>query len=512
MAFPDMPLRRILRAGPFGLALAAGMAASPVASPSPLPGAAPARPNVVLLLVDDLGACDLGCTGGRLARTPNIDALAAQGALFTQAYSAGPVCSPSRAALLTGRSPAALGITDWIPGDHPKGMPLETPSTRTALPSGVPTIAGALRDAGYRTCSIGKWHLGGTGSLPTDHGFVANMFGSDAGQPSSYFFPFGKGDADAWQVRPLPDGAKAGDELTELQGREAAARIRAAARDGVPYFLYLPFYAVHAPLQAPDPEVAAMRARAVELGVARAQPTYAAMIERVDAAVGQVLRAIDESGGAGRTLVILTSDNGGVEGVGDMGPLRGFKGTLYEGGIRVPLTVRWPGVSAAGARVDAPVTGMDVAATMLDAAGVSFSDADRAQVEGSSVRPLLAAAPRNVPASDGAGAAPRTDAGAAWRERPVFWHYPHYHTPERPPASAVRIGNWKLIRHDGTAVTELYDLAADPSETTDLAARDPGRVTAMASALDQWLARRSAARARPASASFSPEAPRSVDP
>ena len=512
MAFPNTPFRRILRAAVFGAALAAGIAASPVAPPAASLAAAPARPNVVMLLVDDLGACDFGCTGGRLARTPNIDALAAQGVLFTQAYSAGPVCSPSRAALLTGRSPAALGVTDWIPGDHPKGMPLETPSTRTALPAVVPTIAGALRDAGYRTLSIGKWHLGGTGSLPTDHGFAVNMFGSDAGQPSSYFFPFGKGTTDAWQVRPLPEGAKAGDELTELQGREACARIRAAARDGVPYFLYLPFYAVHAPLQAPEPEVSAMRARAAELGIARAQPTYAAMIERVDATVGQVLRAIEESGATGSTVVILTSDNGGVEGVGDMGSLRGFKGTLYEGGIRVPLVVRWPGVTTAGAHVDAPVTGMDVAATVLDAAGASFAESDRAQVEGRSVRALLASVPLAPPASAASGIAPSADALAAWRARPVFWHYPHYHTPKRPPASAVRIGNWKLIRHDGTAVMELYDLAADPSEHHDLAAQDPARAAAMAATLDHWLAQRSAARARPTAASFSPEAPRSVDP
>ena len=494
MAFTTAPLRRILHGAMFGAALAAGLAASPVDPPA----AAPARPNVVLILIDDLGACDFGCTGGRLARTPNIDALAAQGALFTQAYSAGPVCSPSRAALLTGRSPAALGITDWIPGDHPKGMPLETPSTRTALPAGVPTVAGALRDAGYRTLSIGKWHLGGMGSLPTDHGFAVNMFGSDAGQPSSYFFPFGKGDTDAWQVRPLPEGAKAGDELTELQGREACARIRSAVRDGAPYFLYLPFYAVHAPLQAPDPEVSALRARAAELGIARAQPTYAAMIERVDAAVGQVLRAIEESGKAGSTVVILTSDNGGVEGVGDMGSLRGFKGTLYEGGIRVPLMLRWPGVATAGVRVDVPVTGMDLSATVLDAAGASFAAADRSKVEGSSVRPLLATAPVAAPASAGSGTAPAADALAAWRARPVCWHYPHYHTPKRPPASAVRIGNWKLIRHDGTAVIELYDLAADPSETSDLSAKDPDRVASMAATLDRWLTERSAARARPA--------------
>jgi len=393
MAFTTAPLRRILHVAMCGAALASGLAASPVVPPA----AAPARPNVVLILIDDLGACDFGCTGGRLARTPNIDALAAQGALFTQAYSAGPVCSPSRAALLTGRSPAALGITDWIPGDHPKGMPLETPSTRTALPAGVPTVAGALRDAGYRTLSIGKWHLGGMGSLPTDHGFAVNMFGSDAGQPSSYFFPFGKGDTDAWQVRPLPEGAKAGDELTELQGREACARIRSAVRDGAPYFLYLPFYAVHAPLQAPDPEVSALRARAAELGIARAQPTYAAMIERVDAAVGQVLRAIEESGKAGSTVVILTSDNGGVEGVGDMGSLRGFKGTLYEGGIRVPLMLRWPGVATAGVRVDVPVTGMDLSATVLDAAGASFAAADRSKVEGSSVRPPPMRSPPGAP-------------------------------------------------------------------------------------------------------------------
>ena len=167
----------------------------------------PDRPNVVLVVVDDLGSSDFSCTGGTRTRTPAIDRLASQGTSFTQAYAASPVCSPSRAALLTGRSPAALGITDWIPGDHPAGMPLRTPQTARALPAGVPTVAGALRAAGYRTASIGKWHLGGAGSLPTDHGFDVNLFGSEAGQPSSSRFPFGKGDGVFWQVRPLPPGA-----------------------------------------------------------------------------------------------------------------------------------------------------------------------------------------------------------------------------------------------------------------------------------------------------------------
>jgi arylsulfatase A-like enzyme len=166
------------------------LAATPPFAPVPR---VPDLPNVVVLLVDDMGAADLGCTGGKLARTPNIDRLASQGALFTQAYASSPVCSPSRAALLTGQSPARLGITDWIPGDHPKGMPLRTPDTATRLPAGVPTVARALHDAGYRTASIGKWHLGGDGSLPTGHGFDLNLLGSEAGQPSSYFFPFGTG-------------------------------------------------------------------------------------------------------------------------------------------------------------------------------------------------------------------------------------------------------------------------------------------------------------------------------
>jgi arylsulfatase A-like enzyme len=440
-----------------GLALVARAATPPIVPVERVPD----RPNVVLVVVDDLGSADFGCCGGSTP-TPAVDRLAAGGTRFTQAYAAAPVCSPSRAALLTGRSPAALRITDWIPGDHPAGMPLETPRTATALPAGVPTVATALRTAGYRTASIGKWHLGGAGSLPTDHGFDVNLFGSEAGQPSSYRFPFGKGAGDFWQVRPLPADAKAGDELTDLQAREAARFIEQSSRDGKPFFLYLPLFAVHAPLDAP----------------------YATMVARVDAAVARVLAALDDMGESGRTLVIVTGDNGGVERVGSNGTLRGFKGTLWEGGIRVPLVVRWPGVTKAGTRSDAPTVGQDLAATVLDAAGV----------------PALAAVPGDVPARSLRAPIQAAAAGSAhpagWDDRALLWHYPHYHTATRPPMTALREGNWKLVRFDGTDRVALHDLAADPDERTDLAARDPARAAAMAATMELMLAAIDAPRAR----------------
>ena len=439
----------------------------------------PDRPNVVLVVVDDLGSSDFSCTGGTRTRTPAIDRLASQGTSFTQAYAASPVCSPSRAALLTGRSPAALGITDWIPGDHPAGMPLATPQTARALPAGVPTVAGALRAAGYRTASIGKWHLGGAGSLPTDHGFDVNLFGSEAGQPSSYRFPFGKGDGDFWQVRPLPPGAKEGDELTDLQAREAARFIEQSSRDGKPFFLYLPLFAVHAPLDAP----------------------YATMVARVDAAVGRVLAALDDMGDAGRTLVIVTSDNGGVERVGDNGALRGFKGTLWEGGIRVPLIVRWPGVGAPGTRSDVATIGQDLAATILDAAGLPPPAGVAGAVHAQSLR---------VPAS---AAALDARHPAGWDDRPLLWHYPHYHTAQRPPMTALREGAWKLVRFDGTDRVELHDLSKDPEERSDLAAREPARAAAMTATMDRMLDAVHAPRATvPAAPAAVPAAPADAPP
>lgn len=440
-----------------------------LADGGPVPGQSPAasapRTNVVLVLVDDLGSADLACTGGK-APTPAIDGLAAGGVAFTQAYSASPVCSPSRAAILTGRSPAALGITDWIPGDHPKGVALRTPQTRTALAGGVPTVAAALRTAGYRTASIGKWHLGGEGSLPTDHGFEVNEFGSAAGHPSSYAFPFGKGAGDPWQVRPLPPDAAAGDELTDLQARGAVRFIERAAREGAPFFLYLPLYAVHSPLDVP----------------------YASMVERVDAAVGRVLAALDSSGQGDRTLVIVTSDNGGVEQVGNNGGLRGFKGTLWEGGIRVPLIIRWPGVSRAGTRSDAATIGQDLAATILDAAGVAPPAPVPGDVGARSLRAPIEAAATASPVPP------------AWRDRLLLWHYPHYHTATRPPMTALRRGPWKLVRFDGTDRVELHDLAADHAERTDLAAREPARTAEMLAEMDRMLAAVAAPRAEPAPA------------
>lgn len=440
-----------------GALLAAGGPAQDHATADPAP-----RMNVVLVLVDDLGSGDFACTGGTTA-TPAIDGLAATGTVFTQAYSASPVCSPSRAAILTGRSPAALGITDWIPGDRPAGVPLRTPRTRTALDGGIPTVAEALRSAGYRTASIGKWHLGGEGSLPTDHGFEANEFGSAAGHPSSYAFPFGKGAADPWQVRPLPPDAAAGDELTDLQARVAARFIERSTQEGRPFFLYLPLYAVHSPFQVP----------------------YASMVGRVDAAIARVLAAIDSSRQADRTMVIVTSDNGGVEQVGNNGGLRGFKGTLWEGGIRVPLIVRWPGVSRAGTRSDAATIGQDLSASVLDAAGVPPLARVPGDVEARSLR---------VPVEAAATASP---VPPAWHDRVLLWHYPHYHTATRPPMTALRRGAWKLVRFDGTDRIELHDLAADPAERTDLAGKEPARAAAMVADMDRMLAAVGAARAEP---------------
>jgi arylsulfatase A-like enzyme len=424
------------------------------------------QPNVVLIVADDLGWADLGCYGSKYHRTPNLDRLAAQGCRFTQAYAACPVCSPTRAALLTGKYPARLHLTDWLPGrgDRPDQRLLR-PDIRQQLPLEEQTLAEVLRAGGYATALIGKWHLGGVGFEPTRQGFDLNIAGDVTGTALSYWAPFAR------QGRTMPglEDAPAGQYLTDRLAIEAEKFID--AQRSRPFFLYLPHYAVHIPMTARPELVAGYPAWDGVPHGRQENPTYAAMLQSLDESVGKVLSKLDQLGLTERTLVIFTSDNGGLatlEGPNTPptinAPLREGKGWLYEGGLRVPLIVRWPGRIAP--RVDeTPVWSADLFATVKAFCGLQENDAT--PVDGVSLVPLLTAGQMPEP-------------------RALYWHYPHYSNQGGRPGCAIRDGSWKLIEHYETGRRELFNLARDPKESNNLAEQQPERTLAMAAKLAAW--------------------------
>ena len=433
------------------------------------PAACAAPPNVVLFLIDDLGWADLGCQGSDYYRTPNIDQLAAGGVRFTDAYAACAVCSPTRASILTGKYPARLMLTQWLPAgrwsptDHRKreGRFLR------ALPLEEITLAEALRESGYRTFHVGKWHLGSAPfSLPAQHGFDVNIGGDEHGAPGHYFFPYrGK-----WTVpttgepvhkQTLADGAD-GEYLTDRLTDEAIGLVREHADQ--PFFLHFAHYAVHTPLQAKAEMV--KKYAAVAKSGRQGKPAYAAMIESVDESVGRIVSTLDELGLGDNTLIIFTSDNGGFAGATSNAPLRANKGAHYEGGIRVPLIVRGPGVSRAGTTCEIPAITNDLYPTILSLAGLPSRPAQH--LDGVSLSPLL---------KGGAGAEPRS----------LFWHYPHYNRhPHSAPASIIRKGAWKLIEFLEDGRTELFNLEHDIGETNNLIGEQAVRAAEMRAELDAW--------------------------
>ncbi len=412
--------------------------------------------NVVLILADDLGWTDLGCYGSDLYQTPNIDQLARDGMKFTQNYSACTVCSPTRAALLTGKYPARLHITDWIPGLPPENPKLLVPDWTKYLPLEEATIADAFKAAGYATASIGKWHLGGAPYYPEHHGFDLNLAGTAAPSPQSYFAP--------WNIATLAEG-KDGDYLTDRLGDEAVHFIE--QRKEVPFFLYLPHFAVHTPIQGRPDLVAKYRAIR-RVGLKQRNAVYAAMVEGVDLTVGRIRKKLDELGLAQRTLIVFTSDNGGRVPTTSNLPLRVGKGSCYEGGTRVPLIIYWPGVTQPGRVSDTPVITMDLYPTLLEIANVR--DLAGHQPDGQSLVPLLR----------GQG---------TLRREALYWHYPHYQHYQlggTAPYAAIRQGNFKLIEFFADRRVELYNLARDIGETKNLASRMPEKVIQLRDRLHTW--------------------------
>ncbi len=445
-----------------------------LASGAPEPAKPPTKPNLVFILADDLGWADLGCYGSTFYETPHLDQLAAKGMRFTDAYAACSVCSPTRASILTGKYPARLHLTDWLPGrpDRPD-QKLRRPVILDHLPLAEVTLAKALREGGYRTGFIGKWHLGGTNYFPEHQGFDLNVGGCQRGSPPSYFSPY--------RIPTLRDGPK-GEYLTDRLTDEALKFIDGAG--GKPFLLYLSHYAVHNPQQAKADLIAKYKTKAARLpppagpeflpeGKNQArqiqnQPVYAAMVQSVDESVGRVMQKLADLGIEENTIVVFTSDNGGLstsEGAPTSNlPLRGGKGWHYEGGVREPLIVRWPGVTRRGSTCRAPMISTDYYPTFLEMAGLPLRP--QQHVDGVSLVPLLK--------------------GGAQPERPLFWHYPHYSNQGGGPGGAVRVGDYKLIEWFEDMRVELFNLKDDPGEHHDLAAAIPEKAAALRQQLHQW--------------------------
>jgi arylsulfatase A-like enzyme len=429
-----------------------------------------ARPNIVFILIDDMGWADGGCFGSKFYQTPQMDALAASGMRFTQAYAACAVCSPTRAALMTGKYPARLHITDWIPGEGaPAGSRFAIPDWQQHLPLTETTLATALKKLGYATAHLGKWHLGGGEFLPQHQGFDTNIAGGDIGHPASYFWPFGAANNDHRVPGLAERGGQKGTYLTDQLTDEALQFIEAHQNE--PFYLNFAHYAVHSPLQGKQELIDAATDRPGANG--QSNNVYAAMLRSVDESVGRILKKLDELHLADHTLVVFTSDNGGAVHFGkppatSNAPLRNGKGTAYEGGLRVPLLVRMPGVTRPGSVCDTPVVTMDFFPTLLELAGADPS-ASRTAVDGASIVPLLR----------GEKAQPHPA---------LFWHYPHYWNGGKiSPYSVARVGDWKLIRFYESDREELYNLASDLSETHDLATTNPDQRKELGARLDAWL-------------------------
>jgi arylsulfatase A-like enzyme len=436
-------------------------------------------PNIVFFLADDLGQRDLGTYGSTYHETPNLDRLAKDGAKFTDAYAACPVCSPTRASILSGQWPQRTGITDYIgapmtPQDWKRNTKLLPAPYTDRLALDTPTLAKAMKAAGYATFFAGKWHLGPEGWWPENQGFDVNMGGNDRGGPyggKKYFSPYGN--------PRLTDGPD-GEHLPDRLATETTKFIE--ANKDRPFFAYYSFYDVHTPLMAREDLRKKYMEKRARLGLkekwgregerdvrlVQEHAVYAAMVEAMDLAVGKVLAKLDELGLRENTLVIFSSDNGGLstsEGWPTSNlPLRGGKGWIYEGGIREPLLVRWPGVVKAGTVIHTPVSSPDFFPTLLEAA---------------------AAKPKPGQVLDGVSLVPVLKGGST-PERALFWHYPHYGNQGGAPCAAVRRGDWKLIEWAEGNRVELFNLARDIGEKNDLADKEPQRVTSLRAELAAW--------------------------
>lgn len=442
------------------------------------------KPNMVMILIDDMGWRDLQCFGSTFYETPNIDALAAEGTVFTQAYASCPVCSPSRASLMTGKYPARVGLTQYL-GGHDWGKLLEVPYV-DHLPLEEYTLPKALRDAGYHTWNVGKWHLGEKEYYPEHQGFEVNIGGCSWGHPAKgYFAP--------WGIETLPDDVPEGTYLTDYLTDRAIDLIE--HNDGAPFFLYWSHYAVHTPIQAKPEDLARFEEKSCRMKLDQLNPyvegenfpcwhkrservvrrlvqsdvPYAAMIWNLDQNVGRLVQALKDCGEYENTIIVFTSDNGGLstaEGSPTCNaPLSEGKGWGYEGGVRVPLIMAGPGIRS-HLLCDTPTTTPDWYPTFLELAGLNPHPEQH--MDGVSIAPLLR--------------------GEPMPERPLFWHYPHYGNQGGEPVAAVRRGNYKLLKFFEDNHTELYDLSQDIGESFDLTAEKPALSKELEQLLEDWIA------------------------
>ncbi len=446
-----------------------------VAAPPPKP------PNIIFMLVDDMGYADLGCFGSTLHETPNLDRLAAAGVRFTQAYAACPVCSPTRASIMTGKYPARLKLTDFLKGDRsPRDSPLLPAVYADELPLEEVTVAEVLRQAGYFTGHIGKWHLGKKGFWPGDQGFDFNYAGCQSGMPKSHFWP-------DWEGNPPVQGTFDGEYLADRLTDEACRFIETHQKG--PFFLNFCHYSVHLPLQAKADKIAKYEAKLAShpaLPGHQNNPVYAAMVELVDDSAGRVLEMLERCGIENDTIFIFFSDNGGLA-VKELNfpqatsnaPLRDGKGYLHEGGIREPMIVCRPGGIAPGTVCDEPVCSIDFLPTVAALAGISPADAGAVHLDGVDISPLF----------DNPSAHLGRDA--------LYWHYPHFSNQGGRPGGAVRVGDWKLIENFEFGDLELYNLKEDIGETRNRAPDQPERARRMLEMLVGWRKRIDANMPRP---------------
>ena len=412
-------------------------------------------PNVIFILVDDLGWNDLGYSGSTFYESPNIDNLSKESFQFTNAYAASPVCSPTRAAIMTGKHPARVNITDWIPGDDPQNRPLLGPQDLHELPLKEITIAEKLKESGYNTFYVGKWHLGSQGFYPEDNGFDINIGGFEKGSPmGGYYSPY--------KNPKLNDGPK-GEYLTDRLTDESIKLIKSHNKNE-PFALFLSFYNVHTPIQANEKHINYFNKKISEMAdnevrtksegdaitrLNHTNPEYASMVYAVDENVGKLIKSLKDSDLYENSLIIFTSDNGGLSTLKRIAPtsvypLRAGKGWLYEGGIRIPQLIKSPG-NTENVIVNDITASYDLFPTILDFAGIK----NNIDIDGISLTPIL----------NGQSEIDRED---------IFWHFPHYHGSLWKPGSAIRSGDWKLVFHYESNNSELFNLKEDPGEINDL--------------------------------------------
>ena len=433
------------------------------------------RPNFVLFIVDDLGCSDLSCFGSSYYETPNIDSLASQGVRFTSAYASSSLSSPTRASLFTGKNPARLHITHAIPIKgyarikNGKGTPLKDADYLFDLPLEEFTIAEALKQAGYSTATIGKWHVSEKEEYsPLHQGFDINIGGDGHGSTQNYFYPY----HNKWRMakgypyvewNTLPDG-KDGEYLTDRLTDEAVEYI--AGHRNVPFFLVMSHYAVHTPMQAKTEKIEKYRNKPADTLTGHDNAVYAAMIESVDESLGRIMLTLDENGLTGNTYIIFVSDNGGHGRMTVNYPFRGNKGNFYEGGIRVPMIVKGPGIDHS--ECDVPVVSMDCYPTILQLAGLPLIPEQH--VDGISIVPLLE--------------------HKSMSKRDLYWHFPNYtgkgHPNPAHPLSVIRSGKYKLIESLEDGSFELYDLSEDIDESENMAASKPRLAAKLQRKLAEW--------------------------